>query len=151
MYLFCNSRIHVITLYSGHVCVYYTSMLRCWHLVWILVRTNHPCLEVGCHTSRGKHAANPHSRRANCQCFCTAKNRVVKITCSGSKTILRTTKHTMIYSGSGPSSEVIVICLAVWYWKWKEVTMGWAENSRSLHGEGKNDLVPPAWRVRGLS
>jgi hypothetical protein len=25
----CNSRIHVITLYSGHVCVYYASMLRC--------------------------------------------------------------------------------------------------------------------------
>jgi hypothetical protein len=50
MYLFCNSRIHVITLYSGHVCVYYASMLRCWHFVWILVRTDHPCLGVGCHT-----------------------------------------------------------------------------------------------------
>jgi hypothetical protein len=24
-------------------------MLRCWHLVWILVRTDHPCLGVGCH------------------------------------------------------------------------------------------------------
>jgi hypothetical protein len=46
----CNSRIHVITLYSGHVCVYYASMLRCWHLVQILVRTDHPCLGVGCHT-----------------------------------------------------------------------------------------------------
>jgi hypothetical protein len=31
MYFFCNSRIHIITLYSGHVCVYYASMLRCWH------------------------------------------------------------------------------------------------------------------------
>jgi hypothetical protein len=51
MCLFCNSRIYVITLYSGHVCVYYASMLRCWHLVWILVRTDHPCLEVGCHTN----------------------------------------------------------------------------------------------------
>jgi hypothetical protein len=50
MYLFCNSRIHVITLYSGHVCVYYASMLQCWHLVWILVRIDHPCLGVGCHT-----------------------------------------------------------------------------------------------------
>jgi hypothetical protein len=29
MYLFCNLRIHVITLYSGHVYVYYASMLRC--------------------------------------------------------------------------------------------------------------------------
>jgi hypothetical protein len=25
-------------------------MLRCWHLLWILVRTDHPCLGVGCHT-----------------------------------------------------------------------------------------------------
>jgi hypothetical protein len=50
MYLFCNSRIHVITLYSGHICVYYASMLRCWHLVRILVRIDHPCLGVGCHT-----------------------------------------------------------------------------------------------------
>jgi hypothetical protein len=49
MYLFCNLRIHVITLYSGHVSVYYASMLRCWHLVWILVRTDHPCLGVGCY------------------------------------------------------------------------------------------------------
>jgi hypothetical protein len=29
--------------------LYFTSMLRYWHLVWILVRTNHPCLGVGCH------------------------------------------------------------------------------------------------------
>jgi hypothetical protein len=49
MYLFCNSRIHVITLYSGHVCVYYASMLRCWYLVWILIMTDHPWLGVGCH------------------------------------------------------------------------------------------------------
>jgi hypothetical protein len=26
------------------------SMLRCWHLVWILVWTDHPCLGVGCHS-----------------------------------------------------------------------------------------------------
>jgi hypothetical protein len=51
MYLICNSRIHVITLYSGHVCMYYTSMLRYWHLVWILVKTDHPCLVVECHNS----------------------------------------------------------------------------------------------------
>jgi hypothetical protein len=49
MYLFCNSRIYVITLYSGHVCVYYASMLWCWHLVWILVMTDHPSLGVRCH------------------------------------------------------------------------------------------------------
>jgi hypothetical protein len=29
--------------------LYYASMLRCWHLVWIMFRTNHPCLGVGCH------------------------------------------------------------------------------------------------------
>jgi hypothetical protein len=31
--------------------LYYASMLRCWHLIWILVRTNHPCLGVRCHSS----------------------------------------------------------------------------------------------------
>jgi hypothetical protein len=30
--------------------LYYASMLQCWQLVWILVRTNHPRLGVGCHT-----------------------------------------------------------------------------------------------------
>jgi hypothetical protein len=30
--------------------LYYASMLQCWHLVWILVMTDHPCLGVGCHT-----------------------------------------------------------------------------------------------------
>jgi hypothetical protein len=29
--------------------LYYASMLRCWHLVWILVRTDHLCLGVGRH------------------------------------------------------------------------------------------------------
>jgi hypothetical protein len=29
--------------------LYYASMLQCWHLVWILVRTDHPYLGVGCH------------------------------------------------------------------------------------------------------
>jgi hypothetical protein len=28
---------------------YYASTLWRWHLVWILVWTNHPCLTVGCH------------------------------------------------------------------------------------------------------
>jgi hypothetical protein len=30
--------------------LYYASMLWCWHLVWILVRTNDPCLGVGHHS-----------------------------------------------------------------------------------------------------
>jgi hypothetical protein len=29
--------------------VYYASMLRCWQLIRILVRTNYPSLRVGCH------------------------------------------------------------------------------------------------------
>jgi hypothetical protein len=29
--------------------MYYASMLWCWQLVRILVRTNHPCLRVGRH------------------------------------------------------------------------------------------------------
>jgi hypothetical protein len=28
----------------------YAPMLRCWHLIWILVMTDHPCLGVECHT-----------------------------------------------------------------------------------------------------
>jgi hypothetical protein len=30
--------------------MYYASMLRCWQLIRILIRTNHPCLMVGCHS-----------------------------------------------------------------------------------------------------
>jgi hypothetical protein len=51
----CSSRIHVITPYSGHVCVYYASMLQCCHLIWILVRTDHPCLTLGCHNNEMDH------------------------------------------------------------------------------------------------
>jgi hypothetical protein len=29
--------------------MYYASMLRCWQLIRILVRTNYPYLRVGCH------------------------------------------------------------------------------------------------------
>jgi hypothetical protein len=32
--------------------LYYASMLQHWHLVWILVRTDHPCLGVGFHKLR---------------------------------------------------------------------------------------------------
>jgi hypothetical protein len=58
MYLFCNSRIHVITLYSGHVCVYYASILQCCHLVWILVRTGSSLLRGGM-----SHVVSVRSRR----------------------------------------------------------------------------------------
>jgi hypothetical protein len=45
--------------------------------------------------------------------FCTDKNRVVKIMCSSSEMILQTTKHTMIYPGSGSSLEIIALCPTV--------------------------------------
>jgi hypothetical protein len=45
--------------------------------------------------------------------LCTGKNRVVKIAHSSFEMVLRTTKHTMIYPGLGPSLEVIVIRPAV--------------------------------------
>jgi hypothetical protein len=64
MYLFYNSRIHIITLYLGHVYVYYASVLRCWHIVWILLRTDHPCLGVGCHKTR----IHPFSNKI-CECL----------------------------------------------------------------------------------
>jgi hypothetical protein len=41
--------------------------------------------------------------------FNTGKNRVVKIVCSSSKMVLRTTKHTVIYPGSNPSLVVIAL------------------------------------------
>jgi hypothetical protein len=62
LYLFCNSRMYVITLYSGHVCVYYASMLQCWHHVWILVRTDHSCLRVGHHRYREPPVTAQNSR-----------------------------------------------------------------------------------------
>jgi hypothetical protein len=47
MYLFCDSWIHVITFYLGHVCVVLcANALVLAHLVCILVRTNQNKLEV---------------------------------------------------------------------------------------------------------
>jgi hypothetical protein len=39
--------------------LYYAAMFRCWHLIWILVRTNHRCLGVGCHIGAIGHATAP--------------------------------------------------------------------------------------------
>jgi hypothetical protein len=50
MYVFCNVRTHIIALIRAMYVIYYVSMLRCWQLVWILVKTNHPCLRVVHHT-----------------------------------------------------------------------------------------------------
>jgi hypothetical protein len=33
--------------------LYYASMLRCLQLIWILVRSNHLYLSVGCHKDSG--------------------------------------------------------------------------------------------------
>jgi hypothetical protein len=33
--------------------LYYASILQCWQLIWILVKTNHPSLRVGRHTFIG--------------------------------------------------------------------------------------------------
>jgi hypothetical protein len=43
--------------------LYYASMLRCWHLFWILVRTNHPCLGMGCHNSSSSKEETPDMKR----------------------------------------------------------------------------------------
>jgi hypothetical protein len=45
--------------------------------------------------------------------FYTSKNMVVKIAHSSFEMVLRTTKHTMIYLGSGSSLQVIAIRPAV--------------------------------------
>jgi hypothetical protein len=41
--------------------------------------------------------------------FASARYKVVKIMCSCSEVVLRTTKHTMVYPSSGPSLEVIAL------------------------------------------
>jgi hypothetical protein len=45
--------------------------------------------------------------------FSLVRYRVVKITHSYFKVVLRTTKHTIVYHGSGPSMEVIALRPAV--------------------------------------
>jgi hypothetical protein len=41
--------------------------------------------------------------------FVSIRYMVVKIVCSSSEVVLRTTKHTVIYSDLGPSLEVIAL------------------------------------------
>jgi hypothetical protein len=45
--------------------------------------------------------------------FALVSYRVVKIMCSYSDVVLRTTNHTIVYPDPGPSLEVIALCLAV--------------------------------------
>jgi hypothetical protein len=91
MYLFCNSRIHVITLYSGHARVYYALMLRCWHLVWILIRTDHPCLVVGCHSWYQSHMSiiwhwRPYFQKPTVRICFNARIRTIVVLTGGKLT-----------------------------------------------------------------
>jgi hypothetical protein len=40
--------------------LYYMSMLWCWHLIWILVRTDHPCLGWDVTACRWSMGCEPH-------------------------------------------------------------------------------------------
>jgi hypothetical protein len=65
-------------------------------------------------TSRGKaHCKLPYMACQLSVFSASVNYGVAKIMRSSSEVVLRTTKHTMIYPGSGPSSEVIVIRLVV--------------------------------------
>jgi hypothetical protein len=64
--------------------------------------------------SRGKACCkSPFLARQLSVFFAPARYKVVKITCSYSKVVLQTTKHTMIYPGLGPSLEVIALHPAI--------------------------------------
>jgi hypothetical protein len=59
-------------------------------------------------TSRGKaHCKSPFLVHQLLVVFALARYRVVKITHSYSEVVLRSTKHTIFYTGSSPSLEVI--------------------------------------------
>jgi hypothetical protein len=67
-------------------------------------------------TSRRKaHCKSPLLAHQLSVFFAPARCRVVKITCSCSEVILRTTKHTIVYSGSGPCYKVIALHPAFLY------------------------------------
>jgi hypothetical protein len=52
------------------------------------------------------------------------KYRVVKIVRSSFEVVLWIRKHPMIYPDSSPSSEVIALRPASWYWRWTSVIRG---------------------------
>jgi hypothetical protein len=65
-------------------------------------------------TSRGKaRYKSPFLMHHLVVLFSLARYRVVKITRSYTEVVLRITKHTIVYPGSSPSSEVIALHLAV--------------------------------------
>jgi hypothetical protein len=60
-------------------------------------------------TSSGKARCKSPSCAPTVSVFYTDKNMVLKNTHSSNDVVLRTTKHRMIYPGSGPSLEVIAL------------------------------------------
>jgi hypothetical protein len=61
-------------------------------------------------TSRGKaRCKSPFLARQLSVFFAPLRYMVVKIVCFCSEVVLRTTKHTMVYHGLGPSLEVIAL------------------------------------------
>jgi hypothetical protein len=114
MYLFYNSRIHVITLYSGHVCVYYALMLRCWHLVWILVRTDHPCLGVGCHNTPPRYdpcVLSHHHSHINVSTISNIRWLVPKLCIAGGD---RSYKHIWTYPECVPHDSLSIFISCIW-------------------------------------
>jgi hypothetical protein len=76
--------------------------------------------------------------------FAPARYRVVKIARSNFEVVLQITKHTIIYPGSGSSSEVIALHLTVWYRRWTGVIKG-EQRAQEVHVvKGEMNLVPPA-------
>jgi hypothetical protein len=76
--------------------------------------------------------------------FAPARYRVVKIMYSYSVVVLRTTKHTIVYPGLGPSLEVIALCQ--WFDIEQERWLQWGEKRAQEVREvkGENNLVPLA-------
>jgi hypothetical protein len=65
-------------------------------------------------TSRGKaHCKSPFLAHQLSVFFALARYRVVKIAHYSFEVVLRTTKHTVVYSSLGPSLKVIALRLAV--------------------------------------
>jgi hypothetical protein len=50
--------------------MYYASMLQCWQLIRILVKTNHPCSRVGCHKIKLAKYENGTSRTLKISKLC---------------------------------------------------------------------------------
>jgi hypothetical protein len=81
--------------------------------------------------------------------FAPARFRVVKITCSSSKAVLRTMKYTVIYPGSGPSLELISLRPMAWYRRCTCVTSG-EQRAQEVHMVKGDWILSPYLKGRGL-